>query len=384
VSCAETILLVDDDRSITEGLAAALERSGRTTIICSDVEAAEILLAKHPITHLVTDVQFSGDFGFEGLHFIGRARKVAPNCRIVMMTGHVTGSLERAAKAFGASEVLAKPFTGVELEAALGTSGAPAGAESEYQLLRFPGITEVIASEELAVAYQPILRIADDEVEPFAFEALTRVKGQWLFGGPETLFEYAERRGQLVELNLAAIERAIANAGALPGEPMIFVNVDPQVFTSQGLLPALLRASQRSAVSLSRIVLEVTERSGFDDEEAAAQTFETLRCLGLRFALDDHASAYSHFGMIEAIRPSFIKISNAFGTDFETNGTRSRIVRHIAFLAHDLGCQTVLEGVESEATTGAAREIGIDLVQGYHYGPPNGAAHWSRLTANAA
>ena len=60
----ECLLLVDDDDAITGSLSMTLERSGRTTVVCSDVDAAEIALAHRAVTHVVADVQFSGAFGF--------------------------------------------------------------------------------------------------------------------------------------------------------------------------------------------------------------------------------------------------------------------------------------------------------------------------------
>ncbi len=377
----QCILLVDDDPVITEGLALTLERPGRTTIVCSDLQAAEISLTRYPVTHLVTDVQFSGDFGFEGLHFISRVRALAPKCRVVLITGYATEALRRTAKAFGAAEVLAKPFDTAELELALNTSLVQDEQES-YDVIRFPSLDEILQGEELMTAFQPILHSTQDGVEPFGYEALARVRGHWLIGGPSMLFDYAERRQQLAELNVFAIGRSIEAAASLPGTPVLFVNVDPLAFTHSNLIPTLKTASERSGIDLSRIVLEVTERSAFANDDEACAVFDSLRQLGLRFALDDHASAYSHLGVINRIRPSFIKISNTFGTDFEKDDTRACIVRHVVNLAHDLGCEAILEGIEGADTAKAAATTGVDLVQGYFFGRPENVLHWIELTSS--
>ncbi len=81
-------------------------------------------------------------------------------------------------------------------------------------------------------------------------------------------------------------------------------------------------------------------------------------------------------GIIDVIRPRFLKISQQFGTGFEEDPTKEKIVRNIIALAADFGCQTILEGVENEATLVAARELGIPLAQGYHLGRPGPAAEW--------
>ncbi len=368
------VLLADDDDAITEALSYTLERPGRTVILCSDVDAAEIALMRFPITHLVTDVQFSGDFGFEGLHFLGRVRAQSPQCRIVMMTGNASPELRQAAAVHDAS-VLAKPFDTAELEEALRGPASLACASSPYEVIRIPSIEEILRGDELSIEFQPIVRLTPNGTTTFAYEALTRVAGTWL-DGPATLFEYAERQGKLAELNIAMITRAIEEAAALSDDTAIFINVDPLTFCGPQLVPALYGAAIAANLSFNRIVLEITEHSGFAGD-AAGPVFDELRAVGVRFALDDHGSAHSHLGQIDRIRPSFIKISNAFGTAFEEDETKQRIVRHTVALARDFGCEPILEGIESRATASAAMDVGVHLAQGFHFSRARTASHWT-------
>jgi len=373
----QCILLVDDEPAITEALSFTLERDGRTVILCSDVEAAEVALSRFPVTHLVSDVQFSGEFGFEGLHFLGRVRSLAPDCRIVLMTGHASSSLRRVAAEHGAIAVLSKPFDTEDLEQVLGTPSAV----SPYEVIAIPPMEEILRSDELTAAFQPIMRFTENGATTFGYEALTRVNGNWLPGGPAMLFEYAERRGKLAELNLLTMTRAIQEAAMLPADAALFINIDPMTFTRPQLIPTLFAAAKRAGLALHRIVLEVTERSGFAEGDAAVPVFEQLRAAGIRFALDDHGSAYSHLGQMSNIRPSFIKISNTFGTAFEQDETKERIIRHTLALARDFGCETILEGIETGETAVAAAEAGVPLAQGFHFSRALSAAHWTCLKA---
>lgn len=377
MSAREHVLLIDDDREVAEGLALLLERDGRTTIVCSDVESAELVLARYPITHVVSDVQFSGSFGFEGLHFLTRIRAHRPACRIVLMTGNASHELRAAAMGLGAAAVLAKPFDCDALEAALASDAA---GDGEYELLRVPPIDDVLFGGLLTSVYQPIVRMGDGG-SVFGFEALTRIHGAWAAGGPAELFEYAHRRSRLADLNLAALGTAVAGAARLPGDAALFINVDPSVFNAGSLTTTVRKAAERHAFPLSRLVLEITERSAFGSDGAAFRALDELRGHGVRFALDDHGSAYSHLSAINAIQPSFIKISQTFGTGFEDDDTRVRIVRHVVALARDFGCRTILEGIETASTAEAARELGVELAQGYHFGRPSAAAHWSSPAA---
>jgi EAL domain-containing protein (putative c-di-GMP-specific phosphodiesterase class I) len=363
----EHILLIDDDRAVTEGLALLLEHPGRTTIACSDVESAELMLARYPITHILTDVQFSGTFGFEGLHFLERMRSLH-DCNIVLMTGNANDELRTAAKRLGAASVLAKPFTYEELSQAFAPTTTNDGP---YEIVIVPTVDDIVAGGLLTPAFQPIVCADGEGVHTYGFEALCRVRGGWPGGGPAELFDYAERRGRLADLNMAALACAIHEAAQLPASAALFINIDPIVFSRPDFQPFLRAAAAASGLSLSRLVLEITERSGFGEDVRGMKVFEELRADGVRFALDYHGSAFSHLSSIDIIRPAFIKISQMFGTGFEQDPTRTSIVHHVAELAREFGCRPVLEGIESLSTALAAAAQGIELLQGYHFGRPS-------------
>lgn len=362
------ILLADDDSGITEALAMLLERDGRSVIICSDLDSAEIALGHFPVTHLLSDVQFTGRFGFEGLHFLTR-HSASSLERVILMSGDASVELVRAAQEQGADAVLQKPFGIDTLEDALGAF--PADAAGDYDVIRFPSIETVLAGHDLHVAFQPIVRLGDNGV--FAYEALARTNGRWAPNGPVTLFEYASRRGCLAEMNLTMMRKALAAAHTLPVEAALFINLDPVAFERADLAADVIAAAKAGGIDPTRVVLEITERSAFSDERAAARSFEALRKVGFRFALDDHGSAYSHLALISAIGPSFVKISQAFGTDMESDSAKRRIVHHIVGLSAEFGSETIIEGVESSATAVEAARLGVGLAQGFFFGRPQAA-----------
>lgn len=370
----DCILIVDDDATVSESLALGLELPGRTIVVCSDVESAEITLEQFPVTHLITDVQFSGAFGFEGLHFLSRVHARRPACRIILITGYVSDALRTEATRKGASAVLSKPFEMDELEASLGTTAA--ATDVPARIIHVRSLTEILHGDGLSAAFQPIVHLGAN-AEPFGFEALARVRGGWAAGGPAELFAYASRCSRLDELNLTALARSMDAARQLPSDAALFLNVDPAVIETRGFVDSFRGMAEVATFPLERIVIEVTERSGFADEQWATSVFDDLRQSGVRFALDDHGSAYSHLGLMNGIQPSFIKISNVFGTAAEADETKVRIVRNVMALARDFGCRTILEGIESAATADMAADLGVELAQGFHFGRPEPAAHWS-------
>jgi len=101
---------------------------------------------------------------------------------------------------------------------------------------------------------------------------------------------------------------------------------------------------------------------------------DELRAHGVQFALDDVGSSYAHLDQIARIRPSYLKISQEFGTNFEKNPSRKKIIRNIQSLAHDFECEIIVEGIETEETSQAATDLGARYAQGYLYGRPNEAS----------
>jgi EAL domain-containing protein (putative c-di-GMP-specific phosphodiesterase class I) len=240
-------------------------------------------------------------------------------------------------------------------------------------------LPERMATAVLETALQPIVALNDEHV--LGYEALTRVRGGTI--GVAQLFERAAGRRRATELNLAAIRTALGATPRLPPHALLFVNADPVVLASPELSWILREGSGRTGFPLDRLVVEITERSGFTDVSATTRVLEDLRASGVRYALDDFGSAHSHLTLIDVIRPSFIKIGNELGTAFEENATRTHIVRHITALARDFECSTILEGVETKATADAAASLGIQLAQGYHFGRPVAAPHWSPSSGEA-
>ncbi|MGA7615991.1 MAG: EAL domain-containing response regulator [Thermoanaerobaculia bacterium] len=372
-SYPDCIMIIDDDPSVTEGLALALQNRGRRIITCNDVESAELILDRVVPSLIVADVQFSGMFGYEGLDFIRYALDRSSSMRVVIMTGKPSSELKAEAMRRGAIAFLGKPFEVAALEPFL---EGPGNDDGEIPVVRVPVLDEIVVSDDLVPVFQPIYRINDaHQVRVFAFEALTRLRTESPISAPDTLFEYASRKKRVVDLELSCMMQSLSHGRSLVERGCLFLNVHPKALSADGrLVRTLIQQAGECGIPLDKLVIEITEQSSFSDHAAAERAFGTLRDAGVRLALDDVGVAYSHFPMLDVIRPSYLKISQHFGCSFEEDPTKVKIVRNILSLARDLSAEVILEGVESAATVEAAIDLGIRLVQGYHYGRPALAA----------
>jgi EAL domain-containing protein (putative c-di-GMP-specific phosphodiesterase class I) len=369
---SQLILVVDDDFMVTEGLAAGLERDGRTIVTCNDVESAQLMVERMHPSHVVADIRLTGPFGYEGLDFIRHVSRCAPESRVILMSGDATEALQLEASQRGAVAFLQKPFDVKVLDSTLDLMvGSPWSSTGDFgPIVRIDSLDTVLTSDALRPLFQPIVALSGEHFI-VGYESLARFRTDSPLRNPEILFEYAVRKQRVAELECACIARTLDSAACLPPQSLLFMNLHPHVFGSGAELQGtLIRCAKARCVSLDRIVLEITEQASLGPMAAALQAIERLRDLGVRFAFDDVGVAYSHLPLIDKIRPSFLKISQLFGTAFETDPTKMKIVANLVALAADFNCQMILEGIERQSTADAAIRLGIALGQGFFFGRP--------------
>ena len=101
------ILVVDDQEEILDSLAAILADEGHDVILARDGQEA-----LHSVQNDSPDVVFLDIWipGIDGMQTLKAIKKIAPQCAVIMMSGH--GTIETAVKAIklGATDYLEKPL----------------------------------------------------------------------------------------------------------------------------------------------------------------------------------------------------------------------------------------------------------------------------------
>jgi EAL domain-containing protein (putative c-di-GMP-specific phosphodiesterase class I) len=101
------------------------------------------------------------------------------------------------------------------------------------------------------------------------------------------------------------------------------------------------------------------------DRERGLEVMTRLRAMGIRIALDDFGTGYSSLSYLAAAA------QRDQGGSFLRCGCSSidklRIVRTIVDLTHDLGMESLAEGVEDVAQRDQLLALGCTRMQGYLY-----------------
>ncbi len=130
---------------------------------------------------------------------------------------------------------------------------------------------------------------------------------------------------------------------------------------------------------LSILDIEVTETSLIDNFEEANLQLKALKYLGMKVKLDDFGTGYSSLNYLHSFSLDTIKIDRSFVCTLPENKENLNIIKHIIYLAHDLGLEVVAEGIETREQHEALLELGCDQGQGYLYSHPIAVADFYNL-----
>lgn len=258
---------------------------------------------------------------------------------------------------------------------------APGPDDPSAELLALAtDLRHAIEQDQIALAFQPIVEAATGRVS--GFEVLARWHRK---DGPVPPMEFvalAERVGLLTALTDRVVAGAVRQLRTwlLAGlDARVTVNLSPRNLLEPDLPRRVASALQAAGVPAERFGIEVTENTLMTDPDRAARTIAELRELGIPIAIDDFGTGYSSLAYLHRLPISAVKIDKSFMRDVATAESGRAIVRATVDLAHALDFTVVAEGVEDEQTLRVVRDLGCDLVQGFHVGHPIPAAEATRL-----
>lgn len=155
------------------------------------------------------------------------------------------------------------------------------------------------------------------------------------------------------------------------------VNLSARQLRLSGLVDDMRALLAEHALGNGDLELEITESVAMADPDAAIEQLSALRVLGVNLAIDDFGTGYSSLAYLKRLPIQTLKLDRAFVRDIETDHNDAAISTATLALAHSLGLQVVAEGVENDAQRDFLSRNGCDMLQGYLFGKPAPAEHWT-------
>lgn len=222
---------------------------------------------------------------------------------------------------------------------------------------------------EFFVVYQPLINLATGKVA--AAEALMRwrhpEKG---LVPPDIFIPVAEETGVIDQIGMHVLHSVCRDLASWPESVRAAVNISPSHFISEGFAEEAKMLVEQYDVKPGRIDLEVTESVAAQEEGRLIEVLKELRDNGFRVSIDDFGTGYSALSYLRDLPVDKLKIDRAFVRDLGHKQEAAGVVSAITDIAHKLGIETVLEGIETEEQALLAASCRVTYAQGYLFGKP--------------
>jgi EAL domain-containing protein (putative c-di-GMP-specific phosphodiesterase class I) len=230
---------------------------------------------------------------------------------------------------------------------------APAQPLDEH---RVRWLRAILRDDLLSVVFQPIVNLFTGDV--VAYEALGRVPlalaGEPDYSplGPLDWLDVAQSCGLLLKLDRAWRRCAVEEVarGHAANNTSFALNVDPRILDDPGFGSGYTRdIIERSQLSPSRFVLEVTESGAHLGGGRLKEILSHYAGQGFRIAIDDLGAGYATLSALVHLRPHILKLDKDLVVGLAADPIRLNLVRALADFARRSGMQLIAEGIESEA-----------------------------------
>jgi diguanylate cyclase (GGDEF)-like protein len=217
--------------------------------------------------------------------------------------------------------------------------------------------------------YQPLICLKDNRLIGYEVLARWRLEDGSL-RMPDDFIGIAEETGLIGEMFYGLVERAAADVRQWSPELTFAVNVSPVQFSDEWLVERVLQILTKAGIAPGRLEVEITENALVTDVAMARTLIRRFKKQGIRVALDDFGTGYSSLRHLSELDFDKLKIDRSFIHDVAHSESSQTIVRTITSMAHNLGLQVTVEGIETLENAQSVIGYGCDIAQGFLYGKP--------------
>ena len=225
---------------------------------------------------------------------------------------------------------------------------------------------------QICLNYQPII---DAETEQLVkTEALIRWKHPSLgFIPPDEFIPLAEQSGLIQQVGRRVRDLAFSQLAQWreQGNNLgLSINLSTAEFWSQQIDQEILSLKEHWQLPDQTLTVEITESLLGKNQAHIQQVLENLGANGVRIALDDFGTGYSSLSYLTNYPIDEIKIDRSFVNLMFEDEKRMAVVEAIIGMASTLNISITAEGVETEQQYQHLKQLGCNLIQGYHFSKP--------------
>lgn len=191
---------------------------------------------------------------------------------------------------------------------------------------------------------------------------------------PDEFIPILERTGMIVSVGRWILRTAFmqcAEWNRLQKNFHVSVNLSYIQVKKSDIIRDVETAMLISEVNPHNVTLELTESGYIDNGDELQALTEAFANLGVNVDIDDFGTGYSNLRYLQYLKASTLKLDYTFVQKATAGNEGDRkIIKHITQMAHELGMQVCMEGIEEKSDIEKLIEYGPDKFQGFYFGRP--------------
>jgi EAL domain-containing protein (putative c-di-GMP-specific phosphodiesterase class I) len=255
-------------------------------------------------------------------------------------------------------------------------------AAEEQRLSTLQLVRDALDARRGLLAYQPVVQARMPKRAAF-YEGLIRIVDHTGRIIPAVDFMDAVETNELGRrIDCLALEMGLATLAAEPSI-RVSINMSARSIGYPEWLATLERGLRGRPDIGERLILEITESSAMIMPDLVTVFMQDMQERGICFALDDFGAGYTAFRYLKDFYFDIVKIDGMFIREIAENPDNQILTQALVSIARHFDMFTVAESVETEREARMLIDMGVDCLQGYHFGAPATQAPWKTSVIGA-
>lgn len=230
-------------------------------------------------------------------------------------------------------------------------------------------VGDALTAGRAKLAFHPIVT-ADDEPRVAFYEGLVRLMDDAGRIIPAAHFmPLVEETGMGRQIDCITLDLALQMLRHNPGL-RLSVNLSARSIGDGEWRRILDRGLLDRANLGDRLIFEISETSAMMLHENVIRFMAEMQPKGVAFALDGFGAGLTAFRHLKDFFFDLVKIDKSFIKNIENDPDNQVLAEALITVAHQFEMFAIADGVESAAEATFLKQIGVDCLQGYHYGVP--------------
>ena len=248
-------------------------------------------------------------------------------------------------------------------------------------------LSDAVLNHRFEVYFQPQYHADNQTLR--GFEALIRWKDDEKgFIPPSEFIPIAEKNGSIIPIGNYVLDRSVRQYAVWRDmydvDFTMSINISAVQYKREDFVDNVISVIKKYDVNPQNIELEITESILIDDFELVSNKLKVLRDFGIKISLDDFGTGYSSLSYLMKMPIDTLKIDKTFVDSVLSDNSTRIILDSILNMSHNMGFESIAEGVESENQYNYLNDKGCNVIQGFLLGKPLPAQEIQKVLEKAA